>query len=84
MTLIDAIPVIVGLPLALLAVGYVIIRALRLVMGIRPEGPPQQPTNQTRRIVTRPYTVTDPNQALKAAGRKVEARKHEQGKAKRG
>lgn len=80
----DLLPVIVGLPLALLAVGYVAIRALRLVIGIRPEEPPQQPTNRTRRIVTRPYTVTDPNQALKAAGRKVEERRYGQGKTKRG
>jgi hypothetical protein len=68
MTLIDAIPVIVGLPLALLAVGYVIIRALRLVMGIRPKGLKAKQPDAAN--CDPPYTVTDPNQALKAAGRK--------------
>lgn len=89
MTLIDAIPVIVGLPLALLAGAYAIYRAARLAAAIRrgrgqPYSPPCIPTRQNtitgtpaRRMIARRFRPgPDWDQALEQAWQQVERREN--------
>ena len=85
----ETIPVLVGLPLALLAGLYGLYRAARFALAIRrgqgmPYSPPCTPSRENtitgtpaRRMVAHPYEMADFNQALRDARQRVNEREHE-------